>query len=137
MTNRYNVEKISVNDLQEISGNGLYLMGSTHFNPITDEKFYMIKVGKSSDIKGRLYQHDVSNPLKFVIAIRPYPYAKQIFMHERVCHQKLAKIAIGARGNEWYRLSREDYLCICEHGFEWFKNPKNMNASRILEDWGE
>lgn len=137
MTNRYDIEKIEVEDLQEISGDGLYLMGSTHFNPDTMELFYMVKVGKSSDIQTRLRQHDVSNPLKCVIAIRPYPYAKQIFMHERVCHKKLAKIALGARGNEWYRISRNDYLEIRRQGFDWFKNPKNVNKSRVLENWEE
>ena len=37
---------------------GLYFIGETHFNPITDEKYYWVKVGKASNLKNRMKSYN-------------------------------------------------------------------------------
>ena len=41
------------NNIEYPHKNGLYLLGQTFFNPITDEKFYWVKVGTATDLKRR------------------------------------------------------------------------------------
>ena len=100
---------------------GLYLVGQCNFNPITDEHYYWIKVGKANCISDRMSKYSTHNPMLW----------KQDFLRtsglsmdikEQECHKILKMYAIekGCGSREWFRVSREDYLRICEKGFDFF-----------------
>ncbi len=95
---------------------GLYLLGQTFFNPITDEKFYWIKPGTASDLKRR--RRDYSTHTAMIWDIDYYTGNE---LTESGCHRKLKEIALHRHADEWFSVSREDYLAICEQGFNWFK----------------
>ena len=40
---------------------GLYLVGSCNFNPLTDEKYYWIKVGVAKTFKKRIFTYHTIN----------------------------------------------------------------------------
>ena len=96
---------------------GLYLVGSTRFNPYTDEKFYLVKIGKSNrSLSERMREYNTHNPLMWRIDFRRNPNLEQRYQ------AKLKKVAIASIGhcNEWYAVDRETYLAICEKGFSYF-----------------
>lgn len=96
---------------------GLYLIGETHFNPFTDEKFYAVKVGKSDrSIASRMSSYNTHNPMLWRIDYRKNPSMEQYYQ------EKLAKVAIArcSHNKEWYFVDRKTYLEICEKGFSYF-----------------
>ena len=95
---------------------GLYLIGQTFFNPITDEKFYWVKVGSAMNLHRR--RKDYVTPTAMVWDIG---YYLENDLTERDCHEILERICLHRHADEWFSLSREDYMAICEKGFEWFK----------------
>lgn len=101
---------------------GLYLIGSTHFNPFTEEKIYLIKVGRSDvSLSRRMRDYRTENPMMFHIAFNALP--KQVIReNERTCHAILYSICEGLMENseEWVKVSGETYLEICEKGFQYF-----------------
>lgn len=99
---------------------GLYLVGSTYFNPYTDEKFYWIKVGKSTDLKKRMKQYATHNPMLWKNCFIPVS-VKNLDTAESLCHAVLKHVALkkAENTNEWFQVDKETYLNICETGFEW------------------
>jgi len=96
---------------------GLYLIGETHFNPHTDEKFYWVKVGKATNLAERFRQYNTCNPMLFRIDFNTNGYNKEKFYHA-----KLAAICINKcnHNSEWFLVDRDTYLNICEKGFSYF-----------------
>ena len=97
---------------------GLYLIGTTTFNPYTEEKFYWIKIGStSSTFNKRLKQYSTHNPAYYKI-----DFLVDAEYQESIYHLYLAKIAIEKthKGDEWFRVSKEDYLNISKLGFKFF-----------------
>lgn len=101
--------------------NGLYLIGNTIFNPLTDEKFYLVKVGTSKNLKGRMANYKTQNPLMFHI---DYHVATDDFedISEKECHMILLENCISRieKVDEWFIVSREKYFEICDKGFNFF-----------------
>ena len=104
------------NDINYPSETGLNLMGQTFFNPITDEKFYWVKVGWASDLKRRRTQYKTCTAMIWDIG-----YYVEDDLKEMECHEKLKNICLHRHADEWFSVPREDYLKICKIGFAWFK----------------
>ena len=128
--------KCAVLSKEELLAPGIYLMGSTFFNPHTKEEFYWIKVGKSNKMSERMKQHAISNPMYWPIE---YCYLPKSWVSytETHCHTILSKIAVDNCGSEWFCVSRENYLSICEKGFNWFdfiseKAPYEHSREKVL-----
>lgn len=100
---------------------GLYLVGSTHFDPILEITYYWIKVGMSTNLVKRLNSYRTENPMIFV-ADTWEEDRETVFDAEFVCHVKLSDVAIAqAQGtNEWFLVDRDTYLNICKQGFKYF-----------------
>ena len=96
---------------------GLYLVGNTLFNPHTEEQFYLIKVGVSKNLQSRMKNYKTQNPLMFHI-----DYYTECELQEFQCHHILLENCQSRidRTDEWFRISRELYLEICEKGFQFF-----------------
>lgn len=116
--------------LPEKKKTGLYLVGSTNFNPYTDEKFYWIKIGKAKNMWDRMGGYSTHNPMCWKA---DFLYGEEAYSMEGQYHAKLAAVAFekGYRSDEWFRVSRETYLAICEKGFAYFKQGVDNNPQ-----WG-
>lgn len=103
---------------------GVYLVGATHFNPLTHEEFYWIKNGKAKDISKRMAQYDTCNPMTYHIDFKKCETEKQAYAVEGIYKAKLAYIALNscAKNDEWFRVSRETYLTICKGGYNYLDN---------------
>lgn len=127
--------KVNPQKMDEVPNtSGVYLVGSTYFNPITDEKFYWIKVGKSTQLNNRMKQYATHNPMLWKNSFWALSKDK-ISRAESVCHEVLKSISVEIANNtdEWFRVSREDYLIICEKGFDYFESAlKNYRALGLL-----
>lgn len=109
-------DQFEQNDIKYPREGGLYLIGQTFFNPITDEKYYWIKVGEASDLKRRRREYNTTTAMIWDIG-----YYTGNDLTESGCHEKLKEICLHRHVDEWFSISREDYLKICEIGFDWFK----------------
>ena len=105
------------NDVKYPHKQGLYLIGQTIFNPITDEKYYWVKVGWSSDLASRRAQYNTHTSMIWDIG---YLTTKDIMLEYKY-HDKLFDIALHRHADEWFSVPRENYLQICQKGFEYFK----------------
>lgn len=109
-------DQFEQNDIKYPREGGLYLIGQTFFNPITDEKYYWIKVGEASDLKRRRREYNTTTAMIWDIG-----YYTGNDLTESGCHEKLKEICLHRHADEWFSIPREDYLKICEIGFDWFK----------------
>lgn len=96
---------------------GLYFIGETHFNPLTDEKFYWVKIDKARNIHDRLLSYNTHNPMLWRI-----DFSKD-FDKETWYHEKLDEVAIAKcnHSEEWFLVDRTTYLRMCEEGFKFFE----------------
>lgn len=115
-------EKAEVN-WDDISDSGLYLVGTTTFNPFTDERFYWIKVGKALTLRKRIRDYKTHNPAIWVSDFRVIENPTTRDSRETVCHHILRENSLTTAENtkEWFRVDREKYLEICEKGFAFFE----------------
>ena len=97
---------------------GVYLIGETHFNPITKEELYFIKVGASSNLNKRMKQYKSSNPCLFCIDFDTTDSFSEYEYQEMLYEYAAEKLVDGTL--EWVTVSREKYLKICEKGFQFF-----------------
>ena len=118
---------------------GLYLVGNSIFNPFTQEQFFMVKVGMSTNLYDRMKGYSTSNPMMFHIGykvidcenldfngcprykrtnvkgrhIKAYEEKYHAFMDAKnFVHFEYAK--------EWFIVDKETYLKICEKKFDFF-----------------
>ena len=87
---------------------GLYLVGTCVFNPTKEEeKYYWIKVGQASKFNQRM----------------------------RACFTILETEAIGSLSvsSEWFEVSKETYLKICNEGFNFFKTHPFIEKMNLKE----
>ena len=104
-------KKVSNQTIEE----GLYLLASTTFNPHTKEKFYWVKVGMTTNAKGRFNAYRTSSPSIYYVDWHNGD------THLEVWYQNiLQQLMIGRHRSEWFRVNEDDYLSICEHGFNFF-----------------
>ena len=101
---------------------GLYLVGSTYFNPKTDEKFYWIKVGLASRLNDRMGQYNTCCAMLYRIDYLKIAGEQQRKEIEHSYHQRLRAISLATcnHNKEWFLVDRETYLTICEKGFKYF-----------------
>lgn len=94
---------------------GLYMLGQTTFNPITNEKRYWVKVGLTSNGLSRLSSYLTHSA--DIYFIDWYPLDKEYLSDNEVnCHGQLGQVAQKNR-TEWFKVSEKFYLDICEKGF--------------------
>ena len=101
---------------------GLYLIGSTYFNPITDEKFYWIKVGLASSLNDRMTHYNTCCAMLYRIDYLKITDSNKRREVEHSYHQCLKAISLATcnHNKEWFLVDRETYLGICEKGFSYF-----------------
>ena len=116
---------------------GLYLVGNTAFNPHTAEPYYMVKIGMSTNIYNRMRTYASDNPMMFHIDYRTVPaqdymmlpkyerttaMKRDIEQYEARYHQEMEarRFCHFEYCNEWYLVSKEVYMEICERGFDYF-----------------
>ena len=108
---------------------GVYMIGQTAFNPNTNEKFYRIKVGCSSDVKKRLNQYKTYNPFMFYIdkvskeKNRITAEDTEKIRNMELLFHRLMELFLKLQNDnhtEWYTVCEEDYMDFCEKGFEKF-----------------
>ncbi len=101
------------------SATGLYLIGQTTFNPITNEKRYWVKVGKTTGAKSRINSYLTHSA--DVYFIDWYSLTKnKLSQNESFCQSQLGMKAISRR-TEWFRVTEKIYFEFCEKGFNSFK----------------
>lgn len=102
---------------------GLYLVGSCNFNPLTDEKYYWIKVGVAKIFKKRMASYRTHNPMLWKNSYFFCEDETQRYHLESQCHEILNMKAIGSlsEASEWYEVDKDTYLNICNKGFTFFK----------------
>ena len=105
---------------------GLYMVGSVYMNPYTKEEYYWIKVGKSTDIESRILTYKTHNPMIWVNDTLEVG-TEYLDKMEKLCHRQLKLISSEVADNtkEWFLVSRETYLEICEKGWDYFEAVKN------------
>lgn len=100
---------------------GLYLVGQTTFNPFTKEEFYWVKIGKSdSSLSKRIKQYRTHNPALWLIEFKIGSTKKEKLYQSILNTFGSNKDAESSK--EWYAVSREDYLKICDGGFKYLEN---------------
>lgn len=123
---------------------GIYLLGQTIFNPITSARFYLIKVGLSSDLDKRMKDYRTTNPLVFHIDFKVLAgvYGKDLYSIEKKCHTKLRDICLYEMedAREWFIVDRKTYLDICKKGCAWFGEEtfvaeRKKTAREMLAEW--
>lgn len=95
---------------------GIYLIGETHFNPITREELYFLKVGSSINLRDRMKSYRTSNPCLFHIDYLLGHNLEYTYQCELV---EVAESLVEGT-HEWMKVDRETYLAICEDGFNYF-----------------
>ena len=101
---------------------GLYLIGTTHVNPITEEFFYWVKVGRASKIASRMTSYKTCCPMCYYIDFKKITDTDTQQMAETSCHQRLRQVSLATcnHNKEWFLVDNETYLEICQKGFKYF-----------------
>ena len=95
---------------------GLYFVGETHFNPMTDEKFYWVKIGKAKNLKDRMKSYNTHNPMLYRIDWSD-EYEKETDYQIKLMEKAIAKCN---HNSEWFLVDKETYLEMCDKGFSYF-----------------
>lgn len=103
----------------DYNDSGLYFIGMCGFNPITEERYYLVKVGESENVKKRIKQYLGMNPMIYnngnILPLPNESYIRRGEM-ENNCHEFLSKVsyAKAANANEWFYVTKKKYLELCE-----------------------
>ena len=98
-------------------GGGLYLLGQTAFNPHTNQKYYWVKVGTTNNAKSRFSHYRTDTPTMYFI---DWVSHKEEAHPEEWYHHVLDAICLRRHRFEWFQVTEEVYLKICEKGFVHF-----------------
>lgn len=97
---------------------GLYLVSNIVFNPITDEKLHLVKIGYSTNLASRMNNYRTQNPMLYHI---DYYLDKKVseteFHIEMLLSDKFQKLD---NAQEWFITDEKTYFEICEGGFQYF-----------------
>jgi hypothetical protein len=117
---------------------GLYLVGNVILNPVTEETFYLIKIGMSTNLYNRMKDYSTSNPMMFHIDYkiieddadyskmnrykRTALIGKKVKFIEEEYHRAMEKLNFThfEYAQEWFIVSKEVYLEICTKKFNFF-----------------
>jgi hypothetical protein len=118
---------------------GLYLVGNVILNPVTDETFYLVKVGMSANLYDRMKTYATSNPMMFHIGYqvieddidynkvpsykRTTLKGRRIKPIEEQYHKAMEELNFThfEYAKEWFIVSKETYLEICAKKFDFFR----------------
>lgn len=95
---------------------GIYLIGQTTFDPITKELFYWVKVGQTSNLKGRLSSYQTNNPAIFYIDLLNIGVR-----YESDCVLALRLISKKTHRDEWVQVDAKTFSDIYNNGFDEIK----------------
>jgi hypothetical protein len=117
---------------------GLYLVGNVVLNPVTEETFYLIKIGMSANLYNRMKQYSTSNPMMFHIDYkvieddadyrkvasykRTAMVGRKIKPIEEQYHKAMEELNFThfEYAKEWFIVSKEIYSEICTKKFDFF-----------------
>jgi hypothetical protein len=125
---------------------GLYIIGQTSFNPFTNKKYYLIKVGMTSNsLVKRLRDYYTHNPSLWIIETIPVRgKVETILKKEKEFQEILSFLSMKKdvnilendayfKNKEWFCVSENDYKEICEKGQKYLKNClTNINPYDII-----
>ena len=103
---------------------GLYMLSQIICNPQNpEEQLFLIKVGKSTNLKQRIRSYKGANPLAKCISYKKLPQSK-IDNAEIKAHIMLSNMkGIRCNNTEWYAMSEHHYIQFLKFGFNYiFKN---------------
>lgn len=97
--------------------NGVYMLGNiTSPANRPNEQYFLIKVGKSTNLKNRISSYKGMNPFAALIDIKLCPKSKLDDI-ESFWHNKLDKIGHCQNGTEWYIVPKFYYEKFLTSGF--------------------
>lgn len=117
---------------------GLYLVGNVVLNPTTGEVFHLIKIGMSANLYDRMKTYSTANPMMFHIDYlilednedySKIPRYKMVTFKNRKLkpieaqyHKAMEKLNFARfeYAKEWFLVSEEAYLEICNKKFDYF-----------------
>jgi hypothetical protein len=117
---------------------GLYLVGNVILNPVTGEVFHLVKIGMSANLYDRMKNYSTSNPMMFHIDYKiiedDVDYSKvatykrttlrgrKIKPIEEQYHKEMERLNFAhfEYAKEWFIVSKETYLEICNKKFDFF-----------------
>lgn len=134
----YNVENPLGNRKEIPKEPGLYLVGNTIFNPMTETQFFLVKIGMSTNLHQRMVGYSTQNPMMFHIDYKiincgnynnlpgyrgKNAIGREIKVIEELYHQVMEEMNFCRceYAQEWFIVDRETYLEICEKKFDFFK----------------
>ena len=108
---------------------GVYLIGSTRYDPKQDKVLYLLKIGKSVNLANRQRSYDTNQPMTFYIDYLlfneddPNKGKCNLAWLECIMQNALRTKAIAKdrKSKEWFLFDKETYLEICDKGFAYFK----------------
>ena len=95
---------------------GLYFIGEVHYDPITEDKFYWVKIGKATDLNNRMKNYNTHNPMLYRFGFSD-EYDKEEDYHIKLMEKAIAKCN---HNDEWFLVDRNTYLEMSEKGFNYF-----------------
>lgn len=110
---------------------GLYFVGHTAFNPITNQEYYWVKIGMSTNLQQRLKTYGTYTPSLYTI---DYKITDNCAYEESVYHFLLSRVALYQNQNsvEWWLVDKETYLQMCYKKFNYFtKFTKLLSDEKI------
>lgn len=125
--NRFKKRKITKKQNKIVTHTcGLYMVGSVYMNPYTKEEYYWIKVGKSTDVESRILTYKTHNPMIWVNDTFEVG-TEYLDRLEKLCHKQLKMVCkeVAENTKEWFLVSRETYLKICEKSWDYFYSINN------------
>jgi len=98
---------------------GIYFLGDVHINPITNEIFYWVKVGKGKNLANRMKMYNCHSTMIWRIDFWSVDEDDLTEIEEDL-QKALIKYALAkhSHNDEWYLVNRETYLAMCKQGLE-------------------
>lgn len=103
--------------LSDENFSGLYFIGEIGYNPIINQKFFMVKIGQTENIKKRMAQYRTHNPNFWHenCSLKIDTWQDREY-YETLAHKALNNICIKKCPNadEWFIVSEKIYFELCE-----------------------
>lgn len=124
---KLNPDSLPQQEVEMPESSGVYMIGTTAVNPYTGEEFFWIKVGQSDNLYKRVKTYNIYNPTmwKATYLLLEKEYLRDI---EKYLHEQLGKICINRSNTsrEWFQVSKQDYINLCEKGFNCFCDSEKL-----------
>ena len=124
---KLNPESLPQQEVEMPESSGVYMIGTTAVNPYTGEEFFWVKVGQSDNLYDRVKTYNIYNPTMWKAN---YLLIKKEDLRnvEKFFHIELEKICMNRSNTsrEWFQVSKQDYILLCEKGFNYFYNDEKL-----------